>query len=291
MPDQITTAFVKQFADNAKLVAQQLESAFRDKVMIEPITGDKAYVDYVGLADEPQPQLSLIQDTQLDEMPHSRRVILTKPYPKAVPISNVAKRRMLYDPANPYQTALKAAYERLIDKTLMAAAIGSATYASTDALTEGSLALGAGQIYEETGTVGMTAEKVVRALETFNLNNLVNGDKWLALAPLAISDLLLDPDVSIADQMALEIVRTGQIKQVFGFNCVMSTQLPKSTTFRSNVAWVREGLCLGLNQDLVARLDERPDKNYLTQVWMCLDFGAVRLQETHVYEIRAYEAY
>ena len=288
--DQITTAFVKQFTDNFRLVAQQMMSKFRSKVEIEDITGDKAYIDYVGTTAMPQAQASLVSPTIFDEQPHSRRAILAKPYPKAIPVSKSGLARLLADPTYKYADSLKAAFGRLIDQTLMAAAIGNSIVVSTELLTEVSTALPSTQKYAESGTVGMTWEKIVRCLERFNRNDLDQTQRWLALSPQAISDVLLDPDISASDEMALQLVQMGQVKQVAGFQCTMSNWLPKTGNIRSNVAWITEGLCLGINQDIDIKIEPRPDMNYATQVWGCIDMGATRMQETHCFSIEAYEA-
>lgn len=291
MADQITTAFKRQFSDHFRDVAQQKQSKLRSLVEVEPISGDQAYVDYVGKGAEPPPQVSLIQATPLNELAHYRRLILATSYPEAIPLSKQALSRLIADPTYKYAEALNATFNRLIDKKLLLAAIGDASAVSTDALTVTATPLPATQKYTESGTVGMTAEKIITALEAFHSADVDDSaQKNLALAPRAVSDLLLDPDLTIADMMALEQVRQGKISQVFGFTTIMSNQLYKSGNIRSNVAWVKEGLCLGINEDVEIRIDERKDLNYLKQVWGCITFGCTRMQEELVFEIQAYEA-
>ena len=297
MTEQIKTAFIRQFTDGMRLVAQQLVSDFRSKVAILPITGTIAYADYEGMAPDPQTQISLIQATNLLEIPHSRRAIFALPRNLPVPISKQALSRLQQDPTGSYVQSMRASFERYCDRILMAAAIGDAIAVSDEALTQVTIPLPAIQKVTESGTVGMTAGKIRAALKRFNLNHRDKSEKFLALAPQAIEDLMGDLDVTYPQQMALDLLRNGSgaVQQLWGFNVSMNTELPRSTAaasagIRSNVAWVKEGLCLGINEDITVDIGPRRDLNNLTQILMTVDEGASRMQETDVFEIQAYEA-
>jgi hypothetical protein len=221
------------------------------------------------------------------------------PYPLAVPISAQALSRLKQDPTGTYVQTMRASFERLCDRLLMAAAIGTAISVSTEELTPTSIPLTvATQKVVETGTLGMTKAKVIAALTRFNLNHKDKSEKFLALSPQAIEDLMMDLDVNDIQQQALDLIRTGNMvsKPLWGFNVSMCTELPKSVAegspgIRSNVAWVKEGLCLGINEDIRVDIGPRRDLNNLMQILMTVDEGATRMQETDVFEIQAYEAY
>lgn len=295
MADQITTAFVRQFSDNFKLTAQQLETDLRAIVTVETNIKDKKYIDYIGETGEPTAQTSLIQDRNLAEIPHSRRLVITLPYEKTVPIPKAASLRMLADPTNPYQVSVKAAFERFLEKKLLLAAIGNSISVSTAELTETVIALPATQKIEEGGTVGMTAGKIVACRTRFNKNNRGKEELFLRLSPQGIEDLFLDLDVTYPQQQALELCRTGKMVDLWGFKVEMSTQLYRSAAegspgIRSAVAWCKQGLAIGFNQDFEAAIEPRYDKVNLRQLAATIDFGCTRLQETDVFEIQHYEA-
>jgi hypothetical protein len=46
---------------------------------------------------------------------------------------------------------------------------------------------------------------------------------------------------------------------------------------------------MAIGKDVMARIDERSDKSYSTQVFYCATFGATRMQETSVVEIACNE--
>jgi hypothetical protein len=167
---------------------------------------------------------------------------------------------------------------------------------STAELTETVIPLPNTQKITESGTLGMTAGKIIAALTRFNLNHRGKSEKHLRLSAQAIEELLLDLDVTYPQQQALEMVRTGELQSLWGFKVGMSTELPRTTAegiagIRSNVAWCKEGLGLGFNQDFNATIEPRYDKVNLRQIAASIDFGVTRLQETDVFEIQAYETY
>jgi hypothetical protein len=49
-------------------------------------------------------------------------------------------------------------------------------------------------------------------------------------------------------------------------------------------------LLLGVGKDVNARIDERADKSYATQVYYCMSIGATRMEEVKVVEVQATEA-
>ena len=290
--DQIATAVKRQFSDTYKMYAQQMVSKAESMVRVEPMTSAIDYIDFVGLADEPEQQYTLVTPTNLTEIPHGRRQLSCVPYNKAVALPDTALSRIIADPTGDYMRAMVAATNRMKDKRIFAAAIGNSVAVSTDLMTTTNIGLTATQTYTESGTLGMTVTKVLQGSTQFNLNEIpAEYSKWLYLSPLAIEDLLSEPEIqmSTVHQLALEAIRNGEVKMLFGFNTVMSNYLPKTGNIRSSIAWVREGMALGYNQTYYAVLEKRPDLNGIWQVRNRIDLGATRLLETHVYQIQHYE--
>jgi len=54
-------------------------------------------------------------------------------------------------------------------------------------------------------------------------------------------------------------------------------------------AFAQDGLKLAVGKDVMARIDERNDKSYSTQVYYCATFGATRMEENKVVEIACSE--
>ena len=56
------------------------------------------------------------------------------------------------------------------------------------------------------------------------------------------------------------------------------------------LAWAQDGIKMALGQDIMTRIDERSDKGYSTQVYVCQSIGATRMEEEKVVTIQAHEA-
>jgi hypothetical protein len=56
------------------------------------------------------------------------------------------------------------------------------------------------------------------------------------------------------------------------------------------MAWAEDGVLFATGKDMQARIDERPDKSYSTQVYACMTMGAVRMEEDKFLEIICDEA-
>ena len=63
-----------------------------------------------------------------------------------------------------------------------------------------------------------------------------------------------------------------------------------SSSYRRVIAWAKSGLHLGMWNDVNAKISERSDKSYATQVYVKGTFGATRTEEGKVVEILCNEA-
>ena len=75
-----------------------------------------------------------------------------------------------------------------------------------------------------------------------------------------------------------------------GFNFIVSNRLSIASSKRSCIAYAQDGIAMGVGKDVTARIDERADKGYATQVYYCGSSGATRMEEEKVVEIQAHEA-
>mgnify|MGYP003629164793 FL=1 len=82
----------------------------------------------------------------------------------------------------------------------------------------------------------------------------------------------------------------GRIRSFMGFNFVDSQRLALSGTDRTAICWAKSGLHLGIWNDINARITERDDKSYSTQVYVKASFGATRTEEKKVVAITCSEA-
>ena len=286
MSTQITTAFVEQYSSNIQMLSQQKGSLLRDKVRLESVVGKNAFFDQVGSVTATV-RSSRHSDTPQADTPHSRRRVTLVDYEFADLIDDLDKVRMLADPTSSYAMAAAYAMGRAMDDNIIAAATGTA-YTGVAGGT--STALPAGQIIAEAGTGRMTIAKLRTAKEILDLADVDPSlPRFIVVGPKQITDLLGTTEVTSSDYNVVKALASGDINSFLGFNFVVSNRLAVASSIRDCFAFVNDGIALAVGKDVTARIDERADKGYATQVYYSAAFGATRMEEEKVVKIQAYE--
>jgi hypothetical protein len=287
MSTQITTAFVEQYSSNIQMLSQQKGSILRDKVRLESVTGKNAFFDQVGSVTATV-RSSRHSDTPQADTPHSRRRVSLVDYEFADLIDDLDKVRMLVDPTSTYALAAAYAMGRAMDDAIISAATGSS---DTGVAGGTAVALPAGQIIAEAGTTGMSIAKLREAKEIIDLADVDPSlPRHIIVSPKQISDLLGTTEVTSSDFNTVKALAQGDINSFLGFNFIVSNRLAIAASKRACIAFVSDGIALAVGKDSTARIDERADKGYATQVYYSAAFGATRMEEDKVVKIEAYEA-
>jgi len=281
MSTQISTAFVQQFSSNVQLLSQQRGSLLRGAVSEESVTGEKAFFDQVGAAAAVK-RTSRHGDTPLVETPHSRRMVTMESYEWADLIDDADKVRMLIDPTSTYALAAAAAMGRAMDDSIIEAAIGTSKTgksgaSSTTMLSDHSIA---------NGGTDLTLAKLIQAKKVLDLASVDPSiQRHIAVGPDQIESLLNSTTVTNSDFNTVKALVQGEINTFLGFTFHQTTRLSKSGNIRSCFAWAEDGVKLAVGKDVMAKIDERADKSYSTQVYYCATFGATRMEEAKVVQI------
>tara|TARA_R100000541_G_scaffold973_2_gene4838 strand:- start:1649 stop:2524 length:876 start_codon:yes stop_codon:yes gene_type:complete len=291
MSIQITTSFVEQYSSNVTMLSQQMGSKLRGSVDVETINGKNAFFDQVGVT-AAQIRTSRHGDTPQIDTPHSRRRLSLADYEWADLVDDVDKVRMLIDPTSSYAKAAASAMNRSIDDVIITAMNASA---STGVAGGTSTALPSTQ---KTATSdqsdGLTIAKLLSAKKIMDDNDVDPSLKrFIVCGPQQISDLLGTTSVTSADFNTVRALSTGEVNSFLGFEFIMSTRLNKdssNTTDRLVFAYTEDAIKLGMGKDISAKISERADKSYSTQVYYCMSLGAVRMEEKKVVQIPCHEA-
>lgn len=287
MSTEITTAFVEQYSSNIQMLSQQKGSILRDKVRVEAVTGKNAFFDQVGSVTATV-RSTRHADTPQSDTPHSRRRVSLVDYEFADLIDDLDKVRMLVDPTSTYALAAAYAMGRAMDDAIITAATGSA---DTGVAGGTAVALPSSQIIAEAGTTGMTIAKLREAKEIIDLADVDPSlPRHIIVSPKQITDLLGTTEVTSSDFNTVKALAQGDINSFLGFNFIVSNRLAVATQIRDCIAFVSDGIGLAVGKDATARIDERADKGYATQVYYSAAFGATRMEEDKVVKIQAYEA-
>ena len=287
MSSQITTAFVQQYSNNVQMLSQQKGSLLRNSVDAETIVGKHAFFEQVGSA-VAQKRVSRHSDTPQIDTPHARRRVSMVDYEYADLIDKQDQVRTLIDPTSSYAQAAAFALGRAMDDEIISAVSGTAFSGETGST---SVVLPAAQKITESGTAGLTIDKLREAKEKFDSASVDPSiPRYIVVGPKQISDLLGTTQVTSSDFNTVKALANGEINSFLGFNFITSNRLSIASSKRLCLAFAMDGVKLALGQDIMTRIDERSDKGYATQVYVCMTMGATRMEEEKVVTVEAHEA-
>ena len=291
MSNQITTAFVQQYSSNVQMLAQQMGSRLREAVDVESITGKNAYFDQVGVT-AAQIRTSRHANTPQIDTPHSRRRVSLADYEWADLIDDADKVRMLADPTSSYAKAAAAAMGRSMDDVVITALGGTAYSGETGGT---SVALPSTQKFATSNqSDGLTVAKLLDAKKKLDLKDVAPSiPRFIVCGATQISDLLNTTEVKSSDYNTVKALAAGQLDSFLGFKFIMSNRLnfdASNTDDRLVFAFTKDAIKLAVGKDITARISERDDKSYSTQVYYCMAIGATRMEEEKVVQIPCHEA-
>jgi hypothetical protein len=286
MSVQITTAFVEQYKSNVFHLAQQKGSKLRDAVRTESIVGKSHFFERIGSTAAVK-RTSRHADTPRVDTPHSRRKVTMDDYDWADLIDDSDKIRMLISPQSEYAKAGAYAMGRTMDDVIIAAATGNAFGGVSGGST---IALPAGQKIAH-GSTGLTIAKLISAKEKLDAANVDPDEaRVLVCSAKQISDLLGTTQITSADFNSVKALVQGDIDTFMGFKFIRSERLGlDSNSNRQVLAFTNTSIGLALGKDIQTKISERADKNYSTQVYLCMTIGATRVEDEKVIEIACTE--
>ena len=290
MSSQITTSFVEQYSSNVGLLSQQLASKLRSSVDVESVKGKNAYFEQLS-ATAAALRTSRHGDTPQIDTPHSRRRVSLSDYEWADLIDDQDTVRQLINPTSAYAKNAAAAMARSMDDVIITAMNASA---STGVAGGTSTALPTSQ---KTATSdqsdGLTIDKLRSAKYILDNNDIDPSKKrFIVCGPKQIQDLLEVTEVTSSDYAVVKALATGTINSFLGFEFIMSTRLNLDSTYTDDrlvFAYTEDAIKLAIGKDITAKISERSDKSYSTQVYYCMSLGATRMDEKSVVQIPCHE--
>ena len=286
MSVQITTAFVEQYKSNVFHLAQQKGSKLRDAVRTESIVGKSHFFERIGSTAAVK-RTSRHADTPRVDTPHSRRKVTMDDYDWADLIDDSDKVRLLISPQSEYAKAGAYAMGRTMDDVIIAAATGNAFGGVSGGST---IALPAGQKIAH-GSTGLTIAKLITAKEKLDAANVDPDEaRVLVCSAKQISDLLGTTQITSSDFNSVKALVQGDIDTFMGFKFIRSERLGlDGNSNRQVLAFTNTSIGLALGKDIQTKISERADKNYSTQVYLCMTIGATRVEDEKVIEIACTE--
>lgn len=304
MSSQITEAFVKQYGENVFHLSQQKGSRLAPAVRNETQQGKARFFDRIGKTDAIL-KTNRHGDTPLVESEHSRRMVTLKDYEWADLIDDQDKIRILISPESEYAMAAMWALGRAKDDEIIAAATGNA-YSGEDGGTTVALPntqkIGA---QDGTNATSLNVKTLREVQEVFGENDVEEEEpRYIAVSQRQLTSMLGETEVTSSDFNVVKALVQGEVDTFLGFKFIRTQRLAvQSGTLNYDTdgsvgsgsldadghekcfAWAMSGLLLSTGKDMQARIDERSDKSYSTQVYACLSIGSTRMEEEKVVEV------
>ena len=287
--------WVESFRDEMFHLAQQKGSKLRNKVRSQMVRGDAHYFERLGPSDAVAKTARHTATPVLD-VEHSRRKLTMKDFLWADLVDNEDVRRMLVDPKSEYSKNAGYSMGRKWDDLI----IGS-DGAATPAIADGMLGnaydgTGATVAFDTTnqqiasGTTGMTISKLTDAKYILDNNDVPMEGRVMVVGPQQLRDLLNTTEITSIDYNSVKALVKGEISTFLGFEFVVSTRLPLLTAERVCVAFQRDCVGIGINNDIQVKIGERPDVSYAWQVFARFTANATRIDDAGVVRILNVEA-
>ena len=288
----LPVSFVNQYNANLEMLCQQRGSKLRGAVSFAKVKGETAYFEQLGAVEavkagarDTASGTAYHTDTPITDTPYSRRRMDMGTWRLADLIENDDKVRMLIDPTSEVAINFANAMGRAFDAELLKAALGTAK-TGHDGSTD--VALPEANVIDTAAASVFNVDKLIEAKIFLDSKDAPEEDRFIAVQAKDLKNLLKDQKATSVDYATVKALVQGQIDSFMGFKFIrVSDKVWTAAGIANNVAvaFHRDGLKLGVAQDIISHIDPRPDKNYATQVFSEVNFGATRMDEDKVVKI------
>jgi hypothetical protein len=294
MSNTYDVAFVNQYSGNVQILEQQKGSKLLEAVRIENQNAEYAYYEQINAVTGLTTNPSQHADTVIIDTPHVRRRVGLNYYTWAELIDEADDTKTLINATNPY--AINAAYKmgRQKDIDVLTAAAASADTGKTGQTPvtfDGDMVISASGTYGGS-TGGMNVDKLRGAKLKLDNNDVDTSDRFCIHGPQQLYDLLGSTQITSSDYANVKALVQGDVDTFMGFKFIMTTETILIGDTRACYVWHKDAmlLAIGIEQKgFKARIEERADKNYSTQVFNSMQVGATRMNELAICKIECVE--
>ena len=303
MSENLPKLFTTQFSTILQLKLQQEQSKLRGRVQEGFRTGKQASpVQYIG-AIQMKPPTGRFAPIGRQDVDFTRRWVFPVDRDANQLIDTFDKLKTALEPTSQYSSVLSAAVSREFDDRLIAAAFADAQIGtdagslSTETFNTGSTVTGAGwQIPSTLGSSaasGLTVAKMIEARRAFRKAQ-VDIERmpatWVTNSQ-GEADLLNQVQVTSNEFSTKPVLEDGRVTRFLGFDIAYSERLTSASSVRQNIALVKDGLYLGVWQDIVTDISRRNDVSGLPyQIYGMMSSGATRLEPGRLLQVLCADA-
>jgi len=305
---QITTAFTEGFRNNIMMLSQQKDTRVFGYSRVESQTNELEFFERLAET-EAVDILDRHGNTPQVNSEHSRRAVALQDADWGDLIDKVDRVRMLINPDDAYVQNAVMALNRKKDDIFIAAALGNAQGGrrGTDsvALPDSQKIVSVSR--DGTGAVNLNVFTLTLVQALFDLNDVYDDEmKYFAFSGSQKQSMLNQERATSQDFASVKALVEGRMDTFMGFMFRRSERLPVTADVteynpvtgaiqaggtvlpagaRRCFAWCKGGMLSTIGNDIMARISERDDKRYSTQVYAMHSVGATRMEEEKVIEV------
>lgn len=288
MSNEIPVWNVIDYKSTVAALLQQRGSKLRDLVTTDNYHGDSGVpVSQLGPVTAKK-KTSRHSDTPIIETPHDRRWVFPEDYEWADLIDKQDQLRIIADPTSPYAINGAMSLGRSMDDEIIDAFFGDAKTGEKGTVVE---TFDTANQQIAAGGAGMSVSKLIEAKEILMANEVdIDTDMlFCAITAKQHTNLLNETKTTSLDYNTRPVLVDGRITSFMGFNFVHIERLEKDGANRRCPVWAKSGMHLGMWNDIDAKITERADKSYSTQVYTSMTVGSTRLENGKVVDVQCQE--
>lgn len=290
MAFEIPDHYHRSFTSNVELLLQQQDARLAPYVTMASYSGEAAQVVKQFGEVEFVEKTTRLGDTNFSDIAHKQRWIYPADYDLALPVEREDEIRSLNSPQSSYVAAMSAAWMRKKDAVISAAIFGTSKTGKNGGTSTAHDTSGQQIAVDFATTTTLTIAKLIEAKRIADANYWPMTDRHIAVTSTQMSDLLNTTQITSADYNSVKALVQGDIDTFLGFKFHHYEDLELTGSNRRCPVWHKSGVVLGQWNGLETKIGERPDKKYITQVFMKGTIGATRTQEKKVIEILCAES-
>jgi hypothetical protein len=278
MVPTIDSAFIEEYEDNVRHLAQQMETRLRPHVY-EVSSGGEAYnFERLAKTDAVIKTGRRVPTAYVDDE-WSRRVAVPSTYNHTMTIEHEDRVQMLVNPDSNYAYNQAMAMNREMDNLIITACSGDALDGDGTPV-----ALPAAQIIGD-GLAPISFDLVTAVQEQYMLNEVMPDEqKIMVVGPTQVRKLMQLTENTSSDYVqAQALQRYGIVPNWLGFQWIVSNLLEAPAVDQLYcISFTKRGMALAVNQDTFTRIGENPSMSYMWQVFSQWTMGATRVEDEHV---------
>lgn len=296
MSENLVKLAVTQFSSLLMLKLQQEQSMLRGRVMEGAHIGKQASpIQYIG-AVQMQAPAGRFSPLNRQDVDFTRRWVFPVDKEAVQMIDSFDKLRLLQDPTSQYVSEASAAVAREWDDRIIASAFGDAQIGtdagslSTETWASFSAAWEISDTFGSSASSGLTVAKMIEAKRVMRKAQVPVDREALTWVTNSQgeSDLLNQVQVVSTDFNGERPTLTdGKVTRFMGFDIIYSERLSSASNIRSNMAFVKSGLYLGIWKDVYNDVSQRKDlSSQPYQLYTSMTVGATRLEPGRLLKVK-----